>query len=42
MLGKHWLYPTNSSAAVSHTSGLSNGPVTDRVSVGGAEWEEPI
>ncbi len=42
MLGKHCLYPTNSSAAVSHASGLSNGPVIDRVSVGGAEWEEPI
>lgn len=37
MLGEHWLYPTNSSAAVSHASGLSTVPVIGRVSVGGAE-----
>lgn len=34
MLGEHWLYPTYSTAAVSHASALSN--VIGSVSVGGA------
>lgn len=37
MLGEQWLYPTNSSAAVSHASGRSTVPVIGCVSVGGAE-----